>query len=352
MEEVNELSERIPTASAESKLASMFQIHSGHLLGESMAKGDIEGENAALDLLERAVKLYLKNQQLWEAANARQACGLCYFQMYQKHLSGAPLQRAKDLDNSLKQFTCAQEAFVAIDATFQIGIANYWIALTLYEAWCYGWISGKEVLDSIIKAENYMYRQRNEVTVMQGLSAIESKQRLSTDKHTRDIYRLALQICIKEGDVRNSWQWVQNAKARSLSDLLGLGMLIPQALRTSIEENPAARSLFQEEERLVSKVRMVPDLERFSLRTKLDMHRSKMRDIPALKQLLDMREGVPLGLDALPKLPQPDLRSDAPKGRVTVFADWIVKADEILLFTVRDRETPAVHHLSVSASLI
>ena len=97
---------------------------------------------------------------------------------------------------------------------------------------------------------------------------------------------------------------------------------------------------------------MAPDPERFSLRVKLDTHRLKMRDIPALKQLLDMREGVPLGLDALPKFPPPELTSGTSKGGVTVFADWIVKDNEILLFTVRNEETPAVHHLPVSLSLI
>lgn len=352
MEKVNKLLEQIPVASAETKLASLFQIQAGHLLGGSKAKADIEGENAALDFLERAVKLYLRNQQLQQAANARQICGLCYLQIYQKHFSGSLFQRGKDLENALKYFTCAQEAFVAIDATFQVGIANYWIARTQHEAWCYGWISGKEVLGSITKAENYMDRQKNEVSVLQGLRAIQSKQRFSTDENTRDMYKFALQICIKEGDMRSSWQWVQNTKARSLSDLLGLGMLVPQALRNSIAENPAAQSLFQEEERLASEISMVSDLERFSLRAKLDMHRSKMRDIPVLKQLLDMREGVPMGLDALPKLPQPDLNSNTSKGRVTVFADWIVKADDILLFTVREGETPAIHHLPVPASQI
>jgi hypothetical protein len=352
LKEAKELSERIPTASAEGKLASILQIQAGHLLGDSRLKGDIDGENAALKLWEQAVKLFLKNQQLWQAANARQACGLCYLQMYQKHLSGAPLQRARDLDNALKQFTCAQEAFVGIDATFQIGIANYWIAFTQYEAWCYGWISGKAVLDSILTAEIYMDRQRNEISVLHGLSAIQSKQRLSTDKHTRDMYRFALQICIKEEDMSCAWQWVQKTKARSLSDLLGLGMLVPQALRTLIAENPAAQSMFQEEETLLSEIAMAPDPERFSLRVKLDTLRLKMRDITALKQLLDMREGVPLGLDALPKFPPPELTSGTSKGGVTVFADWIVKANEILLFTVRNEETPAVHRLPVSLSLI
>jgi hypothetical protein len=129
-------------------------------------------------------------------------------------------------------------------------------------------------------------------------------------------------------------------------------MLVPQALRTSISENPEAQSLFEEEEGLLSNIAMVPELERFSLRAKLDMHRAKMRDIPVLKQLLDMREGVPLGLEALPKLPQPRLSNETPKERVTVFADWIVLDNEILLFTVRDGEIPTIHHLPVSASRI
>lgn len=352
MGKVNELLEKIPTAPAEIKLANMLQTSVGHLLGDSKAKGDFEGENTALDLLEQALKLYLKNQQLGDAANIRQTCGMCHWQMYQKHLSGALSQRVKDLDNALTQFTYAQEAFVAIDSPYQVGIANYWIAMIQYEVWRYGWISGKEVLSGITKAVNYVDRQRNEVSVMQGLSAIQTKQRFSTNENTRDMYKCALEVCIKEGDMRSSWQWVQNAKARSLSDLLGLGMLVPQALRTSITEDPAAQSQFQEEENIVSKIQMVPDLERFSLRAKLDMHRSKMRDIPALKQLLDMREGVPLGLEALPKLTQQEPSGDTLKERVTIFADWIVKADEMLLFTVREGETPAIHYLSVSASQI
>jgi hypothetical protein len=352
LQEVNEFTERIPAASSNSKLASIYQIQAGHILGDAKSKGDIDGENAALQLLEQAVKLYLKNKQLWEASNARQACGLCHLQMYQKHISDAPLQRAKDLDNALRHFICAQEAFVAIDATFQIAIANYWIAFCKYEAWIPGWITGKEVLDSILAAETYIDRQRNEISVLQGLSAITSKQRVSTDRHTRDMYRYALQICIREGDLESAWHWVQKAKARSLSDLLGLGMLVPKALRASIAEDPAAQSMFEEEERLLAEIGKAPEIDRFPLRVKVDTHRAKMRDIQTLKLLLDMREGVPVGLEALPKIPQPHFSDDTSSDRVIVFADWITNANEIWLFTVRDRETPAVHHLPISISQI
>ncbi|KAG4434025.1 hypothetical protein IFR05_010507 [Cadophora sp. M221] len=339
------LCERLPSASAKSKLASICQIQAGHLLGDSKGSEDVEGEVCALDLLERAVTMYLENQQLWEAANARQACGLCYFSMYQKHFSGPLMTRAKDLDNALKQFTCAQEAFVGIDATFQIGVANYWCAFIQYEAWCYGWTSGNEVLDSILKAEAYIDRQRNEISVLQGLSAIENKQRLSTDKHTRDMYRFALQVCLKGGNTRDAWQWVQKAKARSLSDLLGLGALVPKDLLLAINRSSDAQRLFNEESKILQQTvfETTPNLKRFSLRVELDKHRMKMKEVPALRQLLEMREGVPLGLEALPKV-----NNQGSSSRATIFADWVIKSDEIILLTVRDGEVPVVHHLAVS----
>ncbi len=182
--------------------------------------------------------------RLWDVlANRDQQTSFFDIELAPENFSGPKLPRTKDLGNASRQFICAEEAFVAIDATFQINVAKYWVAMIQYEAWRYGWMSGKEVLDSVLKPEKYINRWRNEISILQGLSAIENKQRLSIDKHARHMYRLALQVRLKEGYMKDAWQWVQKAKRRSLSDILGLGALVPQGLLLAIGQNPEAQPL-------------------------------------------------------------------------------------------------------------
>jgi hypothetical protein len=247
----------------------------------------------------------------------------------------------------MRFFCCARDAFVAIDAKSQIGEANYWIALLNYEAWTKGWAPGKEVLDSILDAEKYMDQQRNEISVLGGVDALTNKQQLSANKHTRDMYRFALQICLQESDISNAWQWVQKAKARSLSDILGLGMLIPKELRVSIDQDLKAKELFEEEEQLLRAIQRASDSDKFPLRTKLEEHRTQMAEIATLKQLLDLREGVPVNLTALSKSSGLNANTETDHQRRIIFADWAIKSNDIFLFVSVDGNIPRSYHLPV-----
>ena len=51
-----------------------------------------------------------------------------------------------------------------------------------------------------------------------------------------------------------AWDWIQKGKARSLSDLLGLGILVPETLRANIAQHEESQGLFDKEKGLLEAI--------------------------------------------------------------------------------------------------
>lgn len=170
--------------------------------------------------------------------------------------------------------------------------AKYWLAPVQYVARISHWKTSKEVLESLTAAERGFDDRRNEISISSTLTAVQENQRLAQDIHVRDVYRFAFQICLLERDPVQAWHWVQIAEARSLSDTLGLGYIVPETLLAAIAADQKAKELCEREKCLVRQILTSSGLGRFDIRVQLGALETRMAAHASLKTLLDLRHGA------------------------------------------------------------
>src|SRR5437762_8548883 len=78
-------------------------------------------------------------------------------------------------------------------------------------------------LENLTTAEALFSKCRQAMSAEPPLQALHSKQCMSRMPLHKDIYRMAISFSIQAGIPTRAWEWIQSFKARSLSDLMGLG---------------------------------------------------------------------------------------------------------------------------------
>jgi hypothetical protein len=229
------------------RLGHLFRSEGGLQIKRASSRADIEAENAAIDAFNQAKTCFLKANRIHEAASVLHNLGLTHLACFQKFEKIGDPDGQVALDNALKLFEIALDSFNGMDSVFQISESTYWVGFCQYELWVKNRCSSDDVLATLVSAERFTDQRRSEVSILQGLHAIVTKQRISSDKHVRDIYRFATQVCRSNCHWNEAWKWVQKSKARSLSDTLGLGVLVPQELLDRIESQEATQRLFEDE---------------------------------------------------------------------------------------------------------
>jgi CHAT domain-containing protein len=193
-------------------------------------------------------------------------------------------------------------------------------------------------LEALISAEAVRDQQRSECTIFGGLEAITRKQQLRTDTNLRNIYSMAFTVCIKENRPEELWGWIQKAKARSLSDALGLGILVPEGLEMQIQGDPETKNLYDEEQKLLGSIGSASNNQRISLRADLWTLQTKMKTHVSLKTLINLREGQSTDLHRM-KIILSKSREN-PANSNLVFVDWFLKDNSIYVCILRDQGPP------------
>jgi hypothetical protein len=161
--------------------------------------------------LKEATKLYLQAQQRGSALIVLQREAFHYLGIARK------FERMRDSKVELAWQTALNQYKIALDLANGLGLTfleadnAYWIAYCEYRRWGHGWCSPDVVLHSLLQAERFVDRQRQEVSILRGMAATLAKRRLSSDGHSRNIYQLAIQVCNSAKNVRDAWDWVQKS---------------------------------------------------------------------------------------------------------------------------------------------
>lgn len=172
--------------------------------------------------------------------------------------------------------------------------------------------------------------QRNDLSSLPRERAVLSKQLMSRQRDpSADFHMIALLLHDSVDDNVGAWNWLQRSKARSISDMLGLGINIPQSLKHLIETDPNLVSLCEVEQTMSQAIGSAPDDRQSLLRTKLEAHRAYMRQVPVLKQLLDYREGQPTSLERLQRI---DTATPAAPDRKIHYVDYLIYNDHCIVF--------------------
>ncbi|RSL55561.1 hypothetical protein CEP54_009331 [Fusarium duplospermum] len=152
--------------------------------------------------------------------------------------------------------------------------------------------------------------------------AIESKQELQKMMLVQSIFPIAIQTNHHADRSLVQWHWIQKAKARSLSDVLALGINPPVSLRNELKKNAELVQMMDKESSLVDEVSGASFKNGLHVRERLETHRRKMEEYPLLKAILDFRKGQPTTLTRLMRLRPPQLK------RNILFVDWFLMNGE------------------------
>ncbi len=351
--QIKELIATLPERESRLRMANFLHNSVLPLVRESMSRKDFEKELEACAVLEEAFKLYHQDSELFHAAIIRLQQGTLGQSILTKMGNNGDFRVEKALEvwrQSLRYFAVSKETFVAMNQVQQVAEATYWEAFMYYEAWVRQWETGEVVLQKFRDAEKGYDRLREELSTLGGLDAISNKRQLSSSKHVRDIYRFAIQICFTERRNLELWAWIQKGKARSLSDLLGLGILAPKTLMDRISGDEFARSQIEEEISLSNRLVVAPALDQFDLKISLEKLRQQMKEHSSLKELINLREGSSVSLGELQEQLTVNNRRLAVGELILV--DWVFKFDDIWMLVVRASSDPVMEVLPISAGTV
>ncbi len=324
------------------------------LVLESRTRSDTVKEEEALALLAKAGKLRNQGNNVSAAAGVFGLQGQVYHRMVSKFRTPdgyVEIERVQTLLNSsLRYYSLAVKAFETMKQVTEIAKYKHREAKVLYEAWGLASVSPDLVLQKLLEAQRCSDRVREEISVLRGLNAIANKRRLASEGLVRAGYEIAMHVCTQEMMEEKAWEWTQRAKARSLCDILALGVLVPQALVEQIEESKEARPLFEQESALARQLNEASPAEGISIRIELEELHEKMRKIQPLTALMDLREGTPISIS---RLQQELARVKGPlRGRGIVLVDWVVRGDDIWMLGVNEVGEPSVELLPIKVSMV
>ena len=318
-------------------LAKVCQQH-GTLL---MQQG--QTNNAREELVE-AVQLFVQKGKHFESAIASVQVGLCELKLW------------KESPARTEHFNAAQNRFkVAFDMFEILGTLDPAASAQFYIAHC--WELGRkyvfpgpdrdemsrECLESLQKAEMLRETIRLDLSILSGPEAIRRKQLFSASDLNQNIFRTALLVTYQQGMYSAAWDWIQMFKARSLSDLLGLGCLIPEHLSEQFRGKEELSRLLAQESEIVRSIESQDPHIRLQRRIELDTLRKEMRKYPALAELLDLRAGRSEKMSDLNWL-----FDFAPMSQDVVLVDWICVIDNVYLVVLDRKLQPSMERLSFS----
>lgn len=217
-------------------------------------------------------------------------------------------------------------------------------------AWFLSWLGFKknspfrETIRVLKSLEMMVDRQRHDLVALPTERAVLAKQSLRKSDDVRAMVESAITIYAMENDITSVWEAVQKSKSRSVSDLLGLGINIPQHLMKRVNEDPEAALLIEKESMLLQEVGQDSTDHQFQLRRDLDAHRRVMRHLPCLQEVLELREGSPISIAKLRALSDSVKASDTK--RQIFFADWIIQFGKLWLLVVTPDGIP-IYELGV-----
>ena len=207
-------------------------------------------------------------------------------------------------------------------------------------------------LQNLEKAESYFASKRRESTWNRDLEGLEQRERATYSENSWRVPQIAMQLLnigntnVDESRRTEMWKWVQRSKARSLATSMGLEGVIPETLLQDVLASEECRPMYERMVALQSQIEAAQSHRRFTLRHELDLQLERMKRQPLLKEVLDLKEGMPLTLSDVDRITKVASTS-------LVLVDWYVVPDlfdegTLLLLTAKAGRTPTVTTLDIT----
>lgn len=191
-----------------------------------------------------------------------------------------------------------------------------------------------EVLKWLDVVEKLADEERHDLSALESKQAVLAKQGLRRENDIRALYDIAINLHMMLEDGKGLWNWIQKSKARSLSDMLGLGINLPENLKKRVDEDPKARAMLEHEIELLQKINQDTSDTQFYLRKELDAHRRAMHGVESLHEILALREGRAVSQARLQSLRRHDMTEEAE--RRIFYVDWFICQNKIYALVVSD----------------
>ncbi|KAF2188396.1 hypothetical protein K469DRAFT_748695 [Zopfia rhizophila CBS 207.26] len=373
LEYSNALIQILPASQKKRWEANVIQVRARLLFIQAMTCGKPRSEVRVLSdvinrgVLSQSIKTYMKVESLYMAAGEKVNAALtqqqlanCYQQMWylddksptspwfglatEKHEAsrevlrrhGSPLQqRINTADRDRLGNILGSNSF---QLSLQNSASGSGSDSQLGSKFVRGWFFKspfEEAVGCLVEVEKLIDAERQDLSALGHQEAILAKQNMRQDQHVSLIYEIGPVLFGSSGHAKGLWEWVQRAKARSLSDLLGLGVNISTDLRRWIDSDPQAVALLAREGELVKRIRSADPAAQLIVRKELETHRRVMRAHANLRELLDIRQGIPVPWSRLEQLSS---SFSGQRRRRTWFIDWIVSGGVIFIIMVSDEK--------------
>ena len=289
-------------------------------------KSNNDKEEHALRIVDSLIEVYRSAGLRMQEANKYRMRALCNVQMWQKSgKRGYLVPAEKDLQTACMKFRAASNSQAWLGSQHELTR----IYVTAWEKYS---IPLNPVLEELQKLESIADRLRRELSALNGLPALLQKQRFASTKSVVDLYQWASGVNLVAQRYAELWFWSQKRKARSLSDMLGLGVIMSSAVKQAMVADPMIELEFQKLLAAQSRLANVPESERGFVREEIADLEGLLRSVPKFSDYLDLRDGVFKGLEELDTLKDASVISDRP--RDVIFVDWIFNGDTIFMLVV------------------
>ncbi|OIW32573.1 hypothetical protein CONLIGDRAFT_699404 [Coniochaeta ligniaria NRRL 30616] len=328
---------------ADTQRARVYSFRGQALLG---ATADKELEEKRYEYFERATALYMKVKDLLNAACTRHMQALAVYSTFkaQERPSWNSLQRCIELSG------IARDAFGTLGNVLMLAEAARMHAFYNFLAWSHGYVDGTTALLALKDADEASAERRDDVSILASFEAVSRKQQFISTSQIQDTYKRALAICKAEGRLTDLWDWIQRAKARSVSDQIGIEAAIPAALRDDIIQDSEAKSLSEQENAVSQQIAQVDPQVRLRLRGTLHQIQARMNEHPLLKPILDLRKSRQVSIDQMRDLGRQIKYRTSIKD--VVFVDWVELLGTIWIVALKGDEAPRIVSCQIEADKI
>jgi CHAT domain-containing protein len=327
----------VPRLPSESRRLCLAEV----LFKEGMAHQVLNHVDYAYESLRQAAELFKKEGKIRQVVDM-------WISIAQNRLVGVGSNPSTSvnvdlLNDALLYYQKAQAELERSDYKRKLAKCHLQQAIVWDMAYIYGDTDAlPEALDHLEQAELVRNEIREEFSATSEAEALTFKQSLVAQGY--EIYSLGLELCLKMGDVKSAWRWVQRGKARSLSDLLGLGAVIPAKFLMQADNDPEAKRLLQEEHEILQELAESSPDKRFQLRLTLSRLKENMMKVPVLEPILDLRNGRSVNVETLKTL--------FGERKNLLCVDWAISNNTIVMFTVRPGDDPVMHKLDIALDYV
>ncbi|KAG9230398.1 hypothetical protein BJ875DRAFT_520372 [Amylocarpus encephaloides] len=203
----------------------------------------VELYNCSIVLQQNLRTKHLVRQDMFQAAMAQLRIALVYQDihrlLHKRHSNGENLEaeRLTSLHGALAAFQGARTGFFDVGDQSMVAFTAFQIGSVQFQLWNMDKASFDNVHQSLVAAQRLADERRNDLSALRTLDAIQTKQAMAEEQHVKRIHQFGFWASLRSGLLELQWFWMQNGKARSVSDILGLGTIIPERLIKSLRED-------------------------------------------------------------------------------------------------------------------